>query len=141
MARKEKIGDIVWVTIGNDRQQGEIVSIENATEARVRLVTGPEKGRELDAPWGIIEMLKTRLEEQLDLYTRILQEIAGPTRDVVNKYGGHQLPYRWEIRELDPPKFLEAFAFTAEDILAMNGKSEKAQNEYLRTRFSTVLRP
>jgi hypothetical protein len=60
MKTKAKVGDVVWYLVGGDteRQQAKIVSIEGTTQARVRILTGPQKGMEIDAPWGVIQTLE-----------------------------------------------------------------------------------
>lgn len=50
-------GDRVWYTPGNQREQAEIVSLDGSTQARIRILTGPETGREIVAPWGIISLV------------------------------------------------------------------------------------
>ncbi|HKV76712.1 MAG TPA: hypothetical protein VJP02_01140 [Candidatus Sulfotelmatobacter sp.] len=59
MSGKAQVGDVVWYLVGDytERQQAEIVSIEGTTQARVRILTGPQKGTEIDAPWGVIQRL------------------------------------------------------------------------------------
>jgi len=48
------VGDAVWYVAG-DRERAEIVKLSGATHVVVRLLTGPCKGQEIEAPWGIIQ--------------------------------------------------------------------------------------
>jgi hypothetical protein len=55
---RPKIGDLVWYVLGNDiRAQAEIVEIDGETQATVRMLTNPQKGQLINAPWGVIEPL------------------------------------------------------------------------------------
>lgn len=54
MCDKAKLGDTVWYEVGIDRQQAKIVAISGTTHATIRLLTGPQTGQVIDAPWGII---------------------------------------------------------------------------------------
>jgi hypothetical protein len=140
MNYQAKIGDVVWYITGNIRHQAKLISINGSTHAVVRLLTGPQAGTEFNAPWGIIQPLDP-MKNQIDVYTELLQEIAGSMCEVANKYDGSQLPYRWEVREVDPMKYLATIEFTPNDVLEMNAKNVEQQREYLRARFSEILAP
>jgi hypothetical protein len=60
MDDKPNVGDKVWYQVGDDtmRQQAEIIAIDGNTHATIKLLTGPQKDREISAPWGIIELVK-----------------------------------------------------------------------------------
>ena len=60
MDDKPKVGDIVWYRVGDDtmRQQAKIIAVGGSTHATIKLLTGPQKDREISAPWGIIELVK-----------------------------------------------------------------------------------
>jgi hypothetical protein len=49
------IGDVVWYVVGTTRQKAKITGIHGSTHAIIKLLTGPQTGREFEAPWGIIE--------------------------------------------------------------------------------------
>lgn len=53
-----KIGDTVWYLVGQDRQQAEVLDLRGRTHVLIRLLTGAERGRELDAPIGIVAPLR-----------------------------------------------------------------------------------
>ena len=55
--RKPEVGDTVWYTVGAEPQQAEIVSVEGTLEADVRILTGPQAGITVTAPWGVIKSL------------------------------------------------------------------------------------
>jgi len=60
VAEKPKVGHIVWYVVGSDteRQQAKIIAVEGSTQARIRLLTGPQVGTVLDVPWGVIHPLE-----------------------------------------------------------------------------------
>jgi len=58
----EKVGDAVWYRSGEStRELAEIIATDGKTQATVRLLTGPKKGEELIAPWGVIEPLSGKM--------------------------------------------------------------------------------
>lgn len=52
---KGKPGDFVWYVVGATKQRATITAIKGSTHATIRLLTGPQAGLEVEAPWGIIE--------------------------------------------------------------------------------------
>ena len=57
MSDKPKIGDTVWYEVGSSQEKAKIVAISGNTQATIQLLTGPQRGQELEAPWGIIKMM------------------------------------------------------------------------------------
>ncbi len=58
----EKVGDIVWHRSSEStREMAKIIAIDGKTQAAVRLLTGPQKGEELIAPWGAIEPVSVKM--------------------------------------------------------------------------------
>lgn len=55
---KPKVGDVVWYEVGTDLQQAKIVAVDGTTEANIEILTGPQKGKRINAPWGIIRPLE-----------------------------------------------------------------------------------
>jgi hypothetical protein len=51
-----KVNDVVWYTVdGSDRQEAKIVELVGKTHAKIRILTGPQAGLEIEeAPWGIV---------------------------------------------------------------------------------------
>ena len=50
-----EIGEIVWYLISNDRQQAKILGGTGTTHLRIRLLTGPQTGKELDCPGEMLQ--------------------------------------------------------------------------------------
>jgi hypothetical protein len=54
------VGDHVRYNVANEPSQvAEIIAVCNHTEASIRILTGPQNGRELVVPWGVIEPMGT----------------------------------------------------------------------------------
>jgi hypothetical protein len=49
------IGEMVWYVVGTTREHAKIVAISGSTHATIKLLTGPQSGKEFETPWGIIE--------------------------------------------------------------------------------------
>lgn len=77
MGDKAKVGDTVWYEVGTDRQQAKIIAINGTTHATIRLLTGPQTGQTIDAPWGVI-----RLDDEGEL--RNLEERRRKYLSIVN---------------------------------------------------------
>jgi hypothetical protein len=56
---ENKVGEHVWYVVNNERYEAEVIALTGATHARVRLLSGPQQGAVVDAPWGILEPKKT----------------------------------------------------------------------------------
>jgi hypothetical protein len=55
-----KVGQTVWYVVeGGDYQQAKILAVNSATEYRIVLQTGPQKGTELDVPSGVLSEITT----------------------------------------------------------------------------------
>jgi hypothetical protein len=56
--KEAKVGQIVFYAVGNEpREKAEITEITSETHAQVRIVSGPLKGIEIEAPWGILQLV------------------------------------------------------------------------------------
>ena len=76
------------------------------------------------------------LQEEIIESGKLLAEVAGSAFEGINKYDGHQLPYRWEFRtKIEPIQHVATIELTPSDVLAMNGKSYDQKLEYLHSRF------
>jgi hypothetical protein len=54
-AMKSKVGDTVWYSVdGSDNQVAKIEEIVGRTHAKIRILTGPQAGTVIEAPWGIV---------------------------------------------------------------------------------------
>lgn len=52
---KPKIGDTVWYSVdGSDNQQAKVEELVDHTHANIRILTGPQAGVTVTAPWGIV---------------------------------------------------------------------------------------
>ncbi len=81
-----------------------------------------------------------RIFDAILLYQELLAQIAGPRFEIVDKYSGNQLPYRWEIRTVtEPIQNVTTVALHKNEILCMNGKRKDEMLEYLRGRFGHLL--
>ncbi|HTF63278.1 MAG TPA: hypothetical protein VK638_11270 [Edaphobacter sp.] len=56
--KEAKVGQIVFYAVGNEpREKAEITEITSETHAQVRIVSGPLTGIEIEAPWGILQLV------------------------------------------------------------------------------------
>jgi hypothetical protein len=82
------------------------------------------------------------LQQLIDAYGKLLSEIAGHHFEIINKYDGRQLPYRWEVRtKVEPIRYVATIQLTARDILRMNVPREDERQEYLRNKFGHLFAP
>lgn len=50
------VGTVVWYNVGDTDELAKVIAARDSkTHATIRLLTGKQRGRELEAPWGIIE--------------------------------------------------------------------------------------
>jgi hypothetical protein len=55
-----KVGETVWYIVeGGDYQQAKILAVNSATEYRIVVQTGPQKGIEVDAPGSLLSEITT----------------------------------------------------------------------------------
>ncbi len=81
------------------------------------------------------------LQQLIDAYGKPLSEVAGHDFEIINKYDGHQLPYRWEVRtKVEPIRFVTTIRLTKNDILRMNGLREAERLKYLRGKFGHLFK-
>jgi len=80
------------------------------------------------------------IPEEIAYYEIFLSEIASSDLEMVHKYDGHQLPYRWEFRTRGvDARYVATVEFSPDDILAMNGKSDDQKRDYLRAKFGASI--
>jgi hypothetical protein len=75
--RDEKVGDVVLYIADKPRQQAEILALKIATHAQIRILTGPQRGQEFEAPWGIIDPIvirETYREYAIEVRVRVVGE-------------------------------------------------------------------
>jgi hypothetical protein len=68
----EKVGDVVWYLVGDTTELAKLIAIGHSrTQATIRLLTGKQKGREFDAPWGVIESERKTTEPYLEYFIEV----------------------------------------------------------------------
>lgn len=50
-----EVGETVWYLVGNDRQEAEVLGGTGTTHLRIRLLTGPQAGTEIDCPGELLQ--------------------------------------------------------------------------------------
>ena len=69
---REKIGDVVWYVVGDTTELAKLIAVRHSrTHATIRLLTGKQRGRELEAPWGIIESERKTTEPYRDYFIEV----------------------------------------------------------------------
>lgn len=95
----ERVGDVVWYVSGSDPQpKARITALDGKTHATIRLLSGPEKGKEFLAPWGVIQTYDKRETYKgwaIQLIPRQLEDGAFSARGFIRKPvpGGSGLPF------------------------------------------------
>ena len=86
--------------------------------------------------------MATSTHDQIALFTSWLQEWSsttlGPGFQVNHKCFGYELPYRWEIRSLEP-RWRWTLALNPRDLDQLYGLDEPRQREFLCSRASQLL--
>jgi hypothetical protein len=77
------------------------------------------------------------IQQQIAEIGELLSIITGPAFEVVNKYWGSQLPYRWEARTVvEPIRYVATIELNPSDVLRMDVMPFYEKREYLRGRFA-----
>jgi hypothetical protein len=73
-------------------------------------------------------------------FQKLLVQAVGPEFELVHKFYGKQLPYRWEIRTSKKPvECLDTIELRADDLEYMKGRSEADKLRYLQGKLQGLL--
>jgi|SRR5579872_1873453 len=100
MPEKSKVGDNVAYTVGNDRLPAKILAINGTTHVMIRLLAGSQAGRELEAPWGVVEPIKAEIQKLEQQIKQLDEQIEDRKSELVEAQVGVREEGQLEDEEL-----------------------------------------